>query len=163
MSANERIGLYYSPGPHFGAVLGALREHWPEAHLVALVPKDFPDDETLHSADAVLRIVPEQARLTRPRRLLGLAQALRQQQFDRFIVLFPSGRLRLLAGVSGAAHCEAWLHNHRLIALEQGLFRSAIAVSNSWIGRRLYWTALWLRAHGWPVRPAKPKSSEPRR
>ena len=98
-----RVCLYYSAGPHFHAALKALRAEFPDAHLVGMVPPNYPISEAVRGA-ADDFVVTERERYT-PRTLgpcIRLARLIRAGRYGVFAVMFRSGQLEALSTLSGA-------------------------------------------------------------
>lgn len=103
MTNGERICLFHSEGRDYGNAAALLRSRFPEAHICAFVPPDHTvSPETGAAVDEVVRM--ERAHYS-PRNVgacLRLVRRIRAHGFERFVVLFPSPQLRMLAALSGA-------------------------------------------------------------
>ncbi len=97
-----RIGLLYSFAPHFKQAAAALREQYPEAHITALVPPDFPEAAVCGVVDRQETCAPAPGGKRGLGEALRLARVIRTARFDVFVVLFDSPRLQALAAISGA-------------------------------------------------------------
>jgi len=89
----QRVGVMYSDGPHFEQAIDAARRRFTNAHVVALVPERLFPTTMGDNADEVA---------TAGSSARDVFKAVRQQQFDGFVILFDSPRLRLLSALSGA-------------------------------------------------------------
>ena len=140
MDGPKRIGLFYSLGPHFGRALRQVRAAHPHARITALVPPGFPK-AMLEHADDCLTVPPPPHGL---RNAAALARVLREQRFDRLVVLFDSPRLRVLARLSGAR--ERWCcgPDGRHAALEGGVLGALLRGLGRKVRGHLTWARIWL-------------------
>ena len=53
----QRIGAFYSDGPHFQRMLRALREAYPDGTITAIIPPDYPAVSYTHLTLPTKRIV----------------------------------------------------------------------------------------------------------
>jgi ADP-heptose:LPS heptosyltransferase len=106
VSAEQHIVAFYSRGPHFARLLRHLRKTHPDARVTAMVPPGFPTDTLADLADAVLVTPAPPHGLRNPGALSALVRQIRGTQCTRFVVMFDSARLRLVAMASGAP--ERW-------------------------------------------------------
>ena len=97
MSHNERICAFYSRGPHFLKMLRYLRQHYPQAHVTALVPKGYPQEMLQGRVDAIEETAQQQYALCQVRALLALRRQIRQGRFTHFITMFNTPKLQILA------------------------------------------------------------------
>ncbi len=106
MSAEQHIIAFYSRGPHYARLVRHLRKTHPAARITAMVPPGFPADTLAELADAV-RVTPAPPHgLRNPGALMALIRQIRATGCTRFVVMFDSARLRLVAMASGAP--ERW-------------------------------------------------------
>jgi len=140
MDVPKRIGLFYSLGPHFVRALRQVRAAHPHARITAIVPPGFPK-AMLEHADNVLTVPPPPHGL---RNAAALVRVLREQRFDRLVVLFDSPRLRVLARLSGAR--ERWCcgPDGRHAALEGGILGNLLRGLGRKIRGHLTWARIWL-------------------
>ena len=140
MYVPKRIGLFYSLGPHFVRALRQVRAAHPHARITAIVPPGFPK-AMLEHADNVLTVPPPPHGL---RNAAALVRVLREQRFDRLVVLFDSPRLRVLARLSGAR--ERWCcgPDGRHAALEGGILGTLLRGLGRKIRGHLTWARIWL-------------------
>ncbi len=102
MTQVKRIGAFYSHGPHFRKTLKRLREDYANACVVAMVPPGFPEGILDGLADEVWFTERKAYSLRGHAALRGLIRQIRGGGFDLFVIMFPSPKLRFLAGCSGA-------------------------------------------------------------
>jgi len=98
MSQVERICAFYSRGPHFARMLRKLRERWPNATIVALVPPTFRVEMLPKEADEA-EITTTGKRGARA--VTAVCRQIQAGNYDVLVVMFDSPRLRLLAALSG--------------------------------------------------------------
>lgn len=162
-SAREasRVCVYYSAGPHFHAALKAVRAEFPLAHLVGMVPPEYPVSEADRGvADDF--VVTERDRYS-PRMVgacIRLARSIRAGRYDVFAVMFRSGQLQALASLSGASR-RLWI-TPRAKIVPLGATLPAIVVSTALRRMRglLTYGILWVLVRVLPVkdRPGPPTS-----
>lgn len=109
MENERRAGVFYSPGHDLPGVLRRVREAWPDARIVAVLPDGYaPPSSVPELADEV--VITERAhygaRDVQP--LLRLIGRIRNARYHIFIVMFDSPKLRMLAALSGAEQ-RAWV------------------------------------------------------
>lgn len=150
--APERIGAFYSKGPHFVRMLKRLRAEYPDETIVAALPADFPSGVIEGLADETLRFpVPEEG--ASMSRALGIVRALRRARCSHIVVMFDSPRLNLLARMSGASKRWCFPADGRLRPLAQPLPRLLLAPA--WL--RLCGQMDYLRARMGTVRRSRSK------
>jgi hypothetical protein len=127
MSKAPRTCVFYSLGNNYPRILKEVRARYLGTRLCAMVPPGHPfTSEDLAPADEVIET--ERARYS-PRDVgacLRLIRGIRAGRFDRFVVLFESRQLQILAALSRAPHCECWIIDGRVVALSPsvlGVFR----------------------------------------
>ena len=106
MNAQQHIVAFYSRGPHYARLLRHLRKAHPGARITAMIPPGFPADTLADLADAVLVTPAPPHGLRNPGTLSALVREIRATNCTRFVVMFDSARLRLVATASGAP--ERW-------------------------------------------------------
>ena len=127
--------MLYSRGPHLLRTLKQLRAEAPGDHVTAIVPPGFPT-ETLEGLADDVREAPRPAGLAGAWRM---ARGLRAERFDRFVVMFDSPRLRLLAALRGARVRECRTVEGRTIALPRSVWGTLLtAAARSLRGRLRY-------------------------
>ena len=103
MSAARHIGVFHGVGHDYGAVLRTVRGQEPEAAICAIVPAGYPVAEVPRDlADEVMEMELAHYAPWRLGACLRLVRRLRAERFDRFIVMFDSAQLRVLAAFTGA-------------------------------------------------------------
>jgi hypothetical protein len=102
MNETQRIGVFYSRGPHFLQALKHLRTRYPRAWIAALTPPEFPREFVEGLCDEVIETGHAAYSMRDWRALLALRKQIRGGRFDVFVVLFPSLKQRLLAAFSGS-------------------------------------------------------------
>lgn len=118
MTTEFRVCALRSQGRGFVTRLDYLRRRYPEARLLVMVPKDEDlTAEEAEYADEVLEQPHATYSIRSPRQLRDLAATLRNARLDLFIVMYPSPRLRLVAGLSGARRGECWTYENQIIPL----------------------------------------------
>jgi hypothetical protein len=102
MKEPEKIGAFYSYGPHYRRLLKHLRETYPEAEISAFVPSGYPEDFLADLADHVVHTGLAPGNSGGLSGMLALLRTLRRERCGLFVVMFASPKLRLLAALSGA-------------------------------------------------------------
>ena len=120
MNQSERVCVFFSVGSDFAKVVKIIRARNPGAHITAMTPPDFPTDGI--PADEVIRMEVDRYRPWQVARVRRLARQLRAGRYDRFVVLFPSTKLKILASLSGAPQCECWGADGRVRRLAPGFW-----------------------------------------
>ncbi len=120
MNNQERVCVFFSVGNDFAKVVRTVRARSQGAHITAMVPPGFSTDGI--AADEVVRMEVQRYRPWQVARLRRLAQQLRAGRYDRFVVLFPSPKLKMLASLSGAPRCECWGTDGRVRGLAPGFW-----------------------------------------
>ena len=120
MNNSERACVFFSIGSDFAKVVKTVRARHPGARITAMAPPDFPMDGV--AADDVVRMEVQRYRPWHVARLRRLARQLRAGRYDRFVVLFPSVKLKMLASLSGAPKCECWGVDGRVRRLDPGFW-----------------------------------------
>ena len=110
MTAPLKIGILFNVTEKSALLLKGVRRRHPDAHVVAVVSERMsltPDD--MAGADELLRLELSPVRLLLRGTLFSVAERLREQGFDLFILRFGTLKLRLLAALVAPARCELWL------------------------------------------------------
>ena len=149
MNRTERICVFFSAGHDFAKAVKNVRARHPGAHITAIAPPDFPMDYV--DADQVVRMEVDRYRPWHIARVRRLARQLKGGGYDRFIVLFPSVKLKMLAAASGAARAECWGVDGRVQKLEPGLLRNLAGE----IPRRIYGLTLLCKIWAQTLRPVR--------
>ncbi len=153
MSKPLRICAYYSQGPHYTRLLAKLRDEYPQAHITAMVPPDYPEADELNTcADAVLETeLPHYSPrdLGACRRLLA---KIRSQHFDLFAIMFDSPQLRILAALSRIGRCCHGTMDGRIVPVRTSIVMTLGGIALRHVWGRLVYTAVWLAVHLLPVR-----------
>jgi hypothetical protein len=141
VSAEQHIVAFYSRGPHYARLLRHLRETHPGARITALIPPVFPADTLAGLADAVLITPAPPHGLRNPNALIALIRQIRATNCTRFVVMFDSARLRLVAMASGAPERWCFGPDGGYAAVETAPLRRLCGGMT----RRLHGWATWLR------------------
>ena len=136
MSAEPHLVAFYSRGPHYVRMLRHLRRAHPDAPLTAMVPPAFPADTLAGLADTVVVTPAPPHGLRNPAALMALVKQIRATRCTRFVVMFDSARLRLVAMASGAPERWCFGPDGSYTAMEIAPLRRMLA-------------AMWGRLHGW--------------
>lgn len=159
-SETERICAFYSHGPHFRRLLRYLRHKHPEAHVTALIPPDYPERHIEQEADAVERTSHTREGMGTPRAFLGLMGQIRRGNYDRFVVMFNSPRLRVLAAMTGVPERRYYDVNGRYQKIRIGLVTTlASALWRNLRGRVTHAYIRWVIKHR-PVEDQHPSQGE---
>lgn len=111
MNDRQRICVFYSQCEHFNRLVRAVRDQNPAAHICTMVPSGFDASRDAELAAAVDEVVEtERASYSplHPIALVRLARRIRNDRFDRFVILYETLKLRGLAAFSAAPVCECW-------------------------------------------------------
>ncbi|MFP4191519.1 MAG: hypothetical protein ACLFU6_05535 [Candidatus Hydrogenedentota bacterium] len=145
MKDELRICLFRSAGRGFVSRLQRLREIYPQAHLMVMLPKgeqlDTQEAEYVHE---VLEQPHEHYPLRSPSRLRDLSRALRDARIELFIVMYSSPRLRLTAGLSGARRGECWIYENEIIPIPTGLVSAGASLVWRMIAARARYLRCWM-------------------
>lgn len=143
MTSREHTGVFYSQGPHFAKVLRRARKTYPGDTLTAVLPHGFTiTDDLADLADNVVHTQQSHYALRDVPALFRLVGELREQRFTRFIVLFESPRLRLLAAAARAKQCLHGAPNARLFPISSGMLQALLAVAVRAVRGRLLYAAI---------------------
>lgn len=118
--APERIGAFYSRGPHYLRMLNRLRAEYPEETIVAIIPKSFPPGIIEGIVNETLTLDDDERKM---HLLHGIraVRLLRRARCSHIVVMFDSPRLNLLARLSRAAKRWCFTADGRLRPLSQSL------------------------------------------
>lgn len=107
MTPRTQVCVFYNNGSHLRNLMLQLREHHPMESIVLLLPARGTDDESLEAlAGKVIRPPYAGYSMRHPLRLAGLVLEIRKLRCRKFVVMFNSFHLGLLAGLSGAPERE---------------------------------------------------------
>ncbi len=101
MNGIQHIGAFYSRGPHFRRLLRHLRARFPGARISAVVPPSYPGGHIAGLADEVL-VTARSDRAARA--FFSVLRQVRAANFDLFVTMFDSPRLRVLSQLSAARY-----------------------------------------------------------
>ncbi len=97
------VGVFYSRGPHLIRTLQKMRERFPQARIVAYLPKGFPVSAEIGAAAD--EIVHTELTNYSPADLAActrLVREFRSRRFAAFVIMFDSVQLKTLSALSGA-------------------------------------------------------------
>lgn len=148
MKETLRIGVLYSRGPHFTRALQQLREAHPQARITAIVPPEYPREALQTLADTVV-VSAQNAQAGRSlKTAVSVVRQIRAGRFDRFVVMFDSLRLRLLAAASGATERACHTADGRILSLSRNPMPAlARACARNVRGRCRYAYIRWVVYH----------------
>lgn len=148
MSKTLRIGALYSRGPHFPRTLQQIRRVHPDAHITAIVPPEYPRDTLEGLADAVVATARNVRSGANWKTALAVLRQIRAGQYDQFVVMFDSLKLRLLAAGSGAASRCCHTVDGRVIPLSRNPLPALLrAFARSVRGHIAYAYIRWVVYH----------------
>ncbi len=147
MNEQMHIVAFYSRGPHYTRLLRHLRRVHPEAYITAMVPPGFPIDTLTALADAVLVTPAPPHGVRDPGALFALIRQIRATHCTRFVVMFDSARLRLVAFASGAP--ERWCYgpDGSYAAVETAPLRRLFAGLRGRLRGWMLWLRIWFVVH----------------
>lgn len=139
------IAVFYSQGPHFTATLRTVRARWPEARIIALVPKGFPvDGEQEQLATKVQELARAHYALRDTAAIRELLGAIRAHGFDTFVIMFDTLKLRGLAKLSRAGQTLHTTPDNRLTLLSPSLTGAVLRLLALKLYGRYTYLRLWL-------------------
>ncbi len=145
MSGALRICAFRSQGWGYATRLHHLRRRYPDARLVVMIPKgETVSEQEAAYADEVLEQPHETYSIRKPGKLWDLARTLREARLDLFVVMYPSPRLRLVAGLSGARRAECWSYQNLIIALPTRLLPAMAVLGWRIVQGQLRFWRCWL-------------------
>lgn len=147
MSAQQHIVAFYSRGPHFARLLRHLRKVHPDARITAMIPPSFPADTLVDLADVVLVTPPPPHGLRNPGALSALVRQIRATNCTRFVVMFDSARLRLVAVVSGAPERWCFGPDGSYTVIEAALLRRLFGGMTRRLHGWVIWMRIWIVVH----------------
>lgn len=106
MTNIKNICVFYSHGPHFGRTLKKVRKDYPQAQITAMVPPEFPAEALEGLANRMVHTKDASYSIKEPGKVMALIKQIRRGNYDLFVTLFESPKLRILASRSGA--CERY-------------------------------------------------------
>ena len=147
MSAQQHIVAFYSRGPHFARLLRHLRRVHPDARLSAMIPPGFPADTLTDLADAVLVTPAPPHGLRNPGALSALVRQIRATHCTRFVVMFDSARLRLVAMASGAPERWCFGPDGGYNKIEAAPLRRLLVGMRGRLRGCITWLRIWVVVH----------------
>lgn len=153
-SADPRIGLFYSLGPHFLRTLGRLKADYPGAAVTVMIPPGYPLSDK--ERDLVDTFVETELTHYSPKNAgpcLRLLRQIRGERYDLFVVMFESPQLRTLSALSGARQRACCLPGGHLVPLNSSLLRVLADECMRRIWGRIAYAGIWLAIRVLPVRP----------
>ena len=137
MKDKPSICVFFSFGPNYVEILRHTRAHHPDATICAMVPAGYPmTDEERSFVDEVVETELPSYSPRDPKACWRLVKLIRSRRFDRFVVMYESVQLRILAGLSGAKRCESRGRDNRNRVLSRSLPGALASI-------------LWVYTHGW--------------
>jgi hypothetical protein len=141
----SRVCVYYSAGPHFHAALQAMRSKFPDAHLVGIIPPDYPVSQASRDvADDFITTERERYSLRMPRACIQLARLIRAGRYDVFAVMFRSGQLEALSALSGASTRYSISPRAKIIPLQATLPTVVLSTVMRRLRGRLTYALVWV-------------------
>jgi ADP-heptose:LPS heptosyltransferase len=147
VSAQQHIVAFYSRGPHFARLLRHLRRVHPDARLSAMIPPGFPADTLTDLADAVLVTPAPPHGLRNPGALSALVRQIRATHCTRFVVMFDSARLRLVAMASGAPERWCFGPDGSYTAIQAAPLRRLCGGATRRLRGWTTWLRIWIVVH----------------
>jgi ADP-heptose:LPS heptosyltransferase len=147
VSSPRTVCAYYSKGPHFLRMLHHLRQTYPQARLIALVPPGYPVDVLAGRCDEVRKTARESYGLSAPGALAGLLGDIRREQYDVFAVMFHSPKLRIVAALSGAPSRMVYTADNRYFPVSLKLVRGAGECLLRNLRGRVTYARIWWIVH----------------
>lgn len=146
MSQQEHIGVFYSLGFNFDAILKAARARHPSARITAIVPSGFvPAAGEERAADAFEYTPRAHYAPYQVLAILALLRRLRALRFDRFVVMFPTLQLRVFAALSGAPACECWARDNVIYPIPPSPARVVFEHCTKGVFRRMDYLRMWCK------------------
>ena len=147
MSAEQHIVAFYSRGPHYLRMLRHLRKAHPDARITAMIPPSFPADPLVDLADAVMVTPAPPHGLRNPGALSTLVRQIRATNSTRFVVMFDSARLRLVAMASGAPERWCFGPDGSYAAIEAAPLRRLFSGMTRRLRGWMTWLRIWVVVH----------------
>ena len=145
---SERVCVFYSVGQEYDSILRSIRSQFPNAELTALVPSAYLDTDAIAPlVDKVIRTRYTRYALHQPWRTFDLVNELRAADYDRFIVIFDSVKLRILAAMSHARACCCWALHGRIIPLETNVPHVLWDIARQIPGGWYRYLNVWFNVH----------------
>ncbi|NLV45340.1 MAG: glycosyltransferase family 9 protein [Candidatus Hydrogenedentes bacterium] len=144
MTAPLKIGILFNVTEKSALLLKGVRRRHPGAQVVAVVSERMSlTPEDMAGADELLRLELSPVRLLFRGTLFSVAERLREQGFDLFVLRFGTLKLRLLAALVAPARCELWLIGGIIAPVNAtGLFPTAREYFRCWLaGRKTVFSA----------------------
>lgn len=148
MSEQRHVGVFHSKGRNFGDVLRRVREQESGARICAIVPYGYPiDPEELAHVDEVVETEKAQYGLGDVAGLRSLVAQLRDARFDRFVILFDSPRLRVVAALARAGECAHITLDGRLTTIRPSVAGTMADVVVRHARGHILYAWIWLVVH----------------
>ena len=138
---SSAVCAFYSKGPHYLRMLHHLRQAYPNARLVALVPPGYPVDVLQDRCDEVRTTPQAHYGLASPGALLNLIASIRNEHYAVFVVMFHSPKLRIVSALSGAPQRMCYTADNRTFPVSLN-FATGIA---AWLARNIQGRITYLR------------------
>ena len=153
MSDVLKICAFHSQGQSFFRILEVLRQQYSDADITAMVPAGYPVSEEERSlVNNVFEMeLPEYS----PRDVgpcIRLVRDIRKRRFDKFIVMFPSPQLQIMAALSGARDADYLMVDGRSFELFTSIFKVLFKLTSAVIKGHLRYLAIWANVRFCPVR-----------
>ncbi len=145
--AEQHIVAFYSRGPHYVRLLRHLRSVHPNARITAMIPPAFPGDTLVGLADAVVATPPPPHGARSPGALMALIRQIRSRGCTRFVVMFDSPRLRLVAMASGAPERWCFGPDGSYAAIEAAPLRRLLGGLGGRLRGWTTWLRIWVVVH----------------
>ena len=153
MNNPSKIGILYSYAPHFTRAVQHVRKTWPEAHIIAFVPKSLPTVTISEHVDEQRVCVPEPQHPKTLGQAWSLIKEIRRQRLDTLVVLFKSTKLQAIGLASGARKVSCYDLHGNLAPIRLNPVRSLCStVVRRTIGELRY-RRIWLFVHCTSVKP----------
>lgn len=154
MNNPSRIGILYSYAPHFTRAVQHLRKTWPEAHIIAFVPKSLPATTISEHVNEQRVCVPEPQLPKTLGQAWSLVKEIRRQRLDTLVVLFKSTKLQAIGLASGAKEVSCYDLHGNLAPVRLNPVRSLCSAFVRRIIGELRYRRIWLVVHCTSVKPA---------
>jgi len=152
VSTEQHIVAFYSRGPHYMRLLRHLRAVHPGARITAMIPPSFPGETIAGLADEVWTTPAPPHGLRNPGALAGLIRQIRAVHCARFVVMFDSPRLRMVALLSGARERWCFGPDGRYAVIETAPLRRMADGLRGRLRGWATWLRIWIVVHTTRVR-----------
>lgn len=156
MKRPKRIGAFYSHGPHYARMLQYLREAYPGAEVTAILPPGFPGDALAGLAEKRMVTALPAYSIRNIRALRQLVRSIRAADYDLFVVMFDSSKLRLLSALGGARRSYCYGPDGRFVRIRLALTATLARCLYRNIRGRITYAYIHYIVHHRPVVPKKP-------